>query len=257
MGDAVTNGLRALGSLFEVLGDALLPNRGEDVPSEPHGFEEIVDGFSNFIPMIWATNPSSKADDLDVAQEGDDTGESGSNFFSDSIDGFKESLGVFSQEIERQWDAQSESTKTYLTFAAAFLASQFLPIFSERENSARKSEDGSLRANLKFRDQEYDLKVDSDGILSINGQKWKVHGLNAQTKLAKIVIEDLQLDPETETLKVKIKGSLSLIFDSIEKKIEKTLRGDQIKSLLDALTEGKEKISTPEMKANGIELIPI
>jgi len=122
---------------------------------------------------------------------------------------------------------------------------------TEEENEVRKTKTGGLRGNLHFRGKSYDLKTQDDKII-VNGRAWKFDGTTAKTEAASIRLESLSLDEAEESLQLEIVGSVACF----EERVNKTLQGDQVEKLLEALANGDSAISTPDMEAKGIRLIP-
>ncbi len=114
-----------------------------------------------------------------------------------------------------------------------------------------KGEDGNIHGSFEFRGQRYRVETREDLII-VNGRVWKFEGTTTKTEAAEIRVEKLEFDPDEESLKLTIKGSV-LFF---EEQVSKSFQGDQVAKLLEALTNTSDAVATPEMAAKGIRLVP-
>jgi len=157
-------------------------------------------------------------------------------------------LGRKPQEF---WEGIDPQQRNFIKAGALiFLARAGL--LGSSDDDFHSKRDGTLRGSFKFRGKDYDVVAYSDGRLSINGQVWKVEGTKTSTEAASIKIDKMDYNEGSETLSVKIKGTLLLV----SKYIEKQVSGDQLAQLLEILTTASGPIETPEMKKSGIRLIP-
>lgn len=190
------------------------------------------------------------------AEKVESTSDSEDNLFFHLDDGL-EALGRgfvwLARKPQQLWNSIPSEQQNMLKFAGLFLMARagLWGTSSENEFHSNKKDD-SLRGSFKFRGKEYEVVAYADGRLSINGQVWKVQGTKTETEIASINIDKMEYNPGSETLSVKIKGTIALV----SKYFERQVGGDKLAELLEVLTTSNEAIETPEMKATGIRLVP-
>ena len=163
------------------------------------------------------------------------------------------SLLSFGGEVKhRLWDSQPEF-RNFCSLAGKILVAFLSPADTDINTNQWKINQGVIRAALNFRGKDYDFRASDNGTISVNGKTWKLEGTTAATKMASVELESMTYNPDDESLRVEIKGSMLFVT----KKIDKTLKGDQVEQILKALTESEGPIATPEMEKNGIRLVPV
>lgn len=171
------------------------------------------------------------------------------HYFETGIHALGRGLMFLGRKQAELWEGMDPQLKTFLKMGAYLL---FAGASEGEEDEFRSKKDGSIRGSIRFRGKQYDLVAYQDGRLSVNGQIWKVEGTKAETEAASIQVENLDYNPDSETLSLKIKGSVLFVSKSFRKQVS----GDQLATLLDTLERGEGTIETPEMKSNGVRISP-